>query len=230
MDFLLFKEIFLFKEIQGPVSRGRHLPQVANGVLVPQRHPLKFNKGVKPLSCGPSAPGMPWTAAKLAVLAVLVLPGVATGGRAHGLGDAFVMDVGMFGARRLQEGAAAEAERAFRLVVRLEPTRWQAHYSLGASLSAMCRCSRALGAFARARALMREQGGTALQMSAVLKAQATGALPIAQVATNSSHQLRMLEFVASSLDQAFALHPEPESPLYQAVRKAQNSDKSTVTI
>ena len=159
-------------------------------------------------------------AARLAVLVVLALSGCsAMGGGARDAIDAAVIEMGMYGAKQLQEGDAVEAARAFQLAVRLQPTRWMSHYSLGLSLSKSCRCSRALVALARARALLGEHGETAA-LAAVFKDQATAALPIAQVTTNSSRQLQMLEFVASSLEQAFTLRPEPQNPLFDAVRKA----------
>jgi hypothetical protein len=101
-----------------------------------------------------------------------------------------------------------------------EPGLWQAHYSLGAAMLATCRCRGAISAYARALSALREQGGSAAHEAAVLKAQATGALPVAKVATNSTRQLELLEFAASSLERAFAVMPEPLSPLYDAVVRA----------
>ena len=150
----------------------------------------------------------------------LLLPGSATPNSNAGY-DSLAAGAGTRGAKLLQQGRGEEATRAFRLAGRLQPALWQAHYSLGASLLTACRCSSALVAYSRALAVMRQNGsGSAAHQAAALKAKATSALPIAKVATNSSYQMRMLELVATSLEEAFALHPEPQSPLHEAVKTA----------
>ena len=164
------------------------------------------------------------SAVQIFALLVIALPGRVTGGVDGSPGSdviaALAAEAGSNGAALLQQGDASQAERAFRLAGRLQPALWQAHYSLGSSLLTKCRCSRALVAYSRASAVLRQQKGSALHQAAALKAQATSALPIAKVAASSAYQLQVLEFVASSLEKAFALHPEPHSPLYAAVLQA----------
>jgi len=134
--------------------------------------------------------------------------------------QALAAHVGKTGSEFMQQGDIEGAARAFMLAGRLQPSLWQAHYSLGTSLLTMCRCSRALVAYSRAMSLLRQQGGSAHDQATVLKALASSALPIAKTATNSSYQLKMLEFVAATLEDAFALKPEATSPLYGAVLRA----------
>lgn len=150
----------------------------------------------------------------------LLLSGSATPSSGSDYEASLAAEAGSHGAKMLQQGRGAEATHAFRLAGRLQPSLWQAHYSLGASLLTNCQCSRALVSYSRALAVLRQNGGSAAHQAAVLKAQATCALPIAKVATNSTHQMHMLELVAASLEKAFALHPEPQSPLYEAVLKS----------
>jgi len=42
---------------------------------------------------------------------------------------------------------------------------------------------------------------------------------VAKLASNSTYQLQVLEFVAASLEESFSLSPEPLSPLYAAVQQ-----------
>ena len=161
----------------------------------------------------------------LRLVAQAVLLAVVAGGPedADSERKALAAEAGANGAHLLQLGQGEQAARAFRLAARLQPSLWQAHYSLGASLLTMCRCRGAMSAYAQALAALRQQGGSALHEAAVLKAQATSALPIAKVAADSTRQQRMLGFVASSLERAFALSPEPQSPLYHALLRARGT-------
>ena len=138
---------------------------------------------------------------------------------------ALIAEAGSHGTALLKAHQPEQAARAFRLVVRLKPSKqlWLAQYSLGNAMLMQCRCSRALLAYTRALHALRHEHGSALLEATVLKAQATSALPIAKVASNSTYQLQMLNFFSSSLEEAFVLHPEPQSPLFLATLQAKKA-------
>ena len=103
---------------------------------------------------------------------LLLLPGSA------GLDDAhrsLAAEAGSHGSALLQQGKGEEAERAFLLAARLQPSLWQAHYSLGSTLLSLCRYAGALVAYSRALAELRTHG-SATHQAAVLRALATGAI------------------------------------------------------
>ena len=160
--------------------------------------------------------------ARAALLLLLLLAGYARTDDADVLSqtDALIQQAGNHGAAMARRGQTEEAARAFRLAVRLQPTLWQARFELGKALLRTCQCARALAAFASALAHLIQQGGSAQHQAAVLMAHATSALPLAKVATSCTRQQQLLELVAAALERAFALVPDPASPIAAAMRKA----------